>query len=87
MVNIENTLGNRFAYIRLKHIIIVLLITYVFWLLNVFYSSIVEIDKMYSDSYDKILDEKQTIDELIKAKNIQEDDYEFKIWINEIIWN
>lgn len=83
----DKKLINRKWYISFKHIILLLLFVYILWLVKVFYSSIVEIDQMYSDSYDKRVDEKQKISEIIDLKRSQESDYyDYKLWIDEILW-
>jgi len=77
---------NNLWYINYKHIILFLLVAYVSWLITIFFKSVVEIDTMYSDSFDKRLDEKQKIEKLIDSKqNRYWDDLEYKISIDNII--
>lgn len=78
------------GYISIKHIILVLLLAYIVWLIKVFYTTITGIDDMYNDSYNKRVDEKNKITEIIRLKNNQTDaEYEnydeYKVSIDKII--
>lgn len=81
---------NIFGFVNFKQIILILLATYIIWLVNLFYNTITEIDQMYNDSYDKRVDEKNKISELIKVKNNQNtEEYEnydeYKVSLDKII--
>lgn len=83
--NLKQRIINKYWYINFKHVILFLLLLYIVWLVRVFYISIVEVDRMYSDSYDKRVDEKWMIQELIEKKKMQnEDEYQYKISIENI---
>ena len=78
---------NLYWFISFKHILLILLIAYIIWLANIFYTTILWIDKMYSDSYDKRVDENMKISKIIKAKNETEADYEdYKVSLDKIMW-
>ncbi|MDP2091048.1 MAG: hypothetical protein Q8K30_05630 [Candidatus Gracilibacteria bacterium] len=78
------------GFINYKQIILLLLLAYIIWLITVFYTTITGIDEMYNDSYNKRVDEKNKITEIIRLKNNQTDaEYEtydeFKVSIDSII--
>lgn len=78
------------GFINFKLIILILLAAYIIWLVNLFYNTVTEIDQMYNDSYDKRVDEKNKISEIIRVKNNQsvgdnENYDEYKVSIDTIL--